>query len=321
MNGSPNTRWASGPSGRSHRSSSRASAPDVLEGVLVDSPAARSAGVDSGSGAGGGPFVEAEPVAPGLRAGAASVPGVEASPSGDSPGVGRSNGRMYSDPRVGQVVGDRRPVGDRSPRVVADGPVAPRVPSAVGRSTVVAGAAHGTHLPPGVGRSRVPAVAVGGVPGDGIGQPLPGGDPGALPPGTSTSLVLSGGNIASESGIVVMLPDPQAPGGLRAVQVPLASYVKQARGVGSGFFEFIGLGSSAFRAGLMGFVILALILFFGYLGSTLVANRYQFHEVQVAPGRSQFYRIDRWTGEMQRCQTDYRTARSPGAEGAPPPVC
>ena len=67
---------------------------------------------------------------------------------------------------------------------------------------------------------------------------------------------------------------------------------------GSGFFEFIGLGSSVFRAGLMGFVILAVILFFGYLGSTLVANRYQFHEVQVAPGRSQFYRIDRWTGEM-----------------------
>ena len=118
-----------------------------------------------------------------------------------------------------------------------------------------------------------------------------------------------------------MLPDPHAPGGLRAVQVPLASYVKQARGVGSGFFEFVGLGSSAFRAGLMGFVILAVILFVGYLGSTLVANRYQFHEVQVAPGRSQFYRIDRWTGEMQRCQTDYRTARPPGVDGLPPPVC
>ena len=274
-----------------------------------------------GLGLGGGRFVEAEPVAPGLPTGTAPIPGVEASPSSDSPRVARSNGRVYSDPRVGQVVGDRRPVGARSPRVVSDGPVAPRVPSAVGRSTVVAGAGHGTHLPPGVGRSRVPAVAVAGVPGDGIGQPLPGGDPGALPPGTSTSLVLSGGNIASESGIVVMLPDPQAPGGLRAVQVPLASYVKQARGVGSGFFDFIGLGSSAFRAGWMGFVILAVILFFGYLGSTLVANRYQFHEVQVAPGRSQFYRIDRWTGEMQRCQTDYRTARSPGAEGAPPPVC
>ena len=38
------------------RSSSRASAPDVLKGVLVDSPSARSNGVDSGSGIGGWAF-------------------------------------------------------------------------------------------------------------------------------------------------------------------------------------------------------------------------------------------------------------------------
>ena len=115
-----------------------------------------------------------------------------------------------------------------------------------------------------------------------------------------------------------MLPDPGAPGGMRAVQVPLASYVQQARGAASGLF---GTGSRFFRVALTGFAVLLIVALFGFLGSSLMANRYQFHEVQTAPGRSQFYRIDRWTGEMTRCQTDYRTFQGPDGEAAPPPVC
>ena len=40
---------------------------------------------------------------------------------------------------------------------------------------------------------------------------------------------------------------------------------------------------------------------FVYLGSSFVANRYEFREVEIAPGRVIFYRVDRWTGEMERC--------------------
>ena len=35
-----------------------------------------------------------------------------------------------------------------------------------------------------------------------------------------------------------------------------------------------------------------------------MANRDYFQEVQTAPGRSVFYKVDRWTGEMTRCRTD-----------------
>lgn len=104
--------------------------------------------------------------------------------------------------------------------------------------------------------------------------------------------------------------------------MPLASYLQQARGAGSGVFGgLFGTGSRFFRVALVGLAVLLILALFGFLGSSLVANRYQFHEVQTAPGRSEFYRIDRWTGEMTRCQTDYRMLQPPDGEAAPPPVC
>ena len=220
------------------RSSSRVPGADVLEAVLVDSPLARSDGVDSGCGAGGGAFVEAEPVAEALPTGVPPVPEIEASPSVGSPSVARSNGRAYSDPRLAQVVGDRRSAGARSPRVVSEGPVAPRVPSAVGRSTVLPGVGRGTRLPPGVGRSRVPAVAVSGVPMDGIGQPLPGDPLESILPSGSLLIGQGGGltvavdrargrhapsgseGLAKWWGVLFMLPLP-GPGCSSAGRVPL----------------------------------------------------------------------------------------------------
>ena len=56
------------------RSSSRVPGAGVLEAVLVDSPLARSDGVDSGCGAGGGAFVEEEPLPDELPAGVPPVP-------------------------------------------------------------------------------------------------------------------------------------------------------------------------------------------------------------------------------------------------------
>ena len=118
----------------------------------------------------------------------------------------------------------------------------------------------------------------------------------------SKSLVVSGGRVATESGVVVMLPGERPGDPLRAVRIPLASYVKGESGAprAGGFFS--GL-PQLFTYSLIVFGVLSVLLGFLYLGSGFVANRYEFREVEIAPGRVVFYRVDRWTGEMERCQS------------------
>ncbi|MCY4665909.1 MAG: hypothetical protein OXC00_14730, partial [Acidimicrobiaceae bacterium] len=58
------------------------------------------------------------------------------------------------------------------------------------------------------------------------------------------------------------------------------------------------------RVGIAVLCAAGVIFAFAFLGSSVVANRYYFQEVQTAPGRSVFYKVDRWTGEMTRCRTD-----------------
>ena len=184
---------------------------------------------------------------------------------GGHPGVHGGNGRLYPDPGVRHARPGGHPVGAssrtrtrRAPRARARS-AAPRVPAGVGRPVVGAGADHSSRLPAGVGASRAPAVepgvidsGVGGDPGHAL-QPVP---PRAEAGEQSTSLVLSGGQVSSELGIVVMLPDPQAPGGMRAVQVLLASYVLQARGAAGGLFgsgsPVLGRAARASRGWAMG---------------------------------------------------------------------
>ena len=39
-------------------------------------------------------------------------------------------------------------------------------------------------------------------------------------------------------------------------------------------------------------------------GMGVLSSRYEFREVAVSPGRSMYYRVDTWTGDMVRCRTD-----------------
>ena len=118
----------------------------------------------------------------------------------------------------------------------------------------------------------------------------------------SKSLVLSGGPVATESGVVVMLPGERPGDPMRAVRIPLGSYFKGdygAAGVG-GFFSG---APRVLKYLLIGFTVLSVLLGFVYLGSSFVADRYEFREVEIAPGRVIFYRVDSWTGEMERCRS------------------
>ncbi len=84
------------------------------------------------------------------------------------------------------------------------------------------------------------------------------------------------------------------------VRVPLAGYGGSSAG-GAGFLARM---PAAVRYFMIGLGIVVVLCGLAYLGSSAVANRYYFQEVSVAPGRSVFYRVDRWAGEMTRCRTD-----------------
>ena len=207
------------------------------------------AGADAAGGAraGGGDrdvrvpeveVMEAEPV-PGVGAGAGGCGGahgrraqyVDPATAGAPAGEPRRGVRAYVDPARQHRVEER---------VAVDS-----VRQAVGDPSAGESAGHMSHLPPGVGvsRSRQPQAPVqadgafGGLP---PGVPFPAGvhadmvSEGA----DSKSLVLSGGQVSSESGVVVMMPGAGPGGTMGAVRIPLASYVKGGYGAprAGGFF-------------------------------------------------------------------------------------
>ena len=160
-------------------------------------------------------------------------------------------------------------------------------------------------------------------------DPLPGVPGGALPvdarsplgpvpygAGVDRSLVVPGST--SESGVVVMLPGAGPDGRPRMARIPIASYVSQTTPP-SGVFAFLAGAPRFIRYAILLFAVLTVCMTFAYLGSTLVASRYAFTEVETAPGRSTFYRVDRWTGRMVRCSSTVVSASAPASD--PPPVC
>ena len=235
-------------------------------------------------------------------------------------GGGRGAAPHYGDPGSGvpraaasSGGGTRRAGPSRSHEVVEERVAVDSVRRVVGGPVSGDSPAHLSHLPPGIGTSSprpepghdgygVPSVDAGALEG------LPAG---ALPAGVhadvvsegadTQSLVLSGGRVSSESGVVLMLPGERPGDPPRAVRIPLASYIKaQKAGAGAGFFGGLPRLLKYF---LILFGVVSILLGFVYLGSSLVASRYEFREVEIAPGRVIFYRVDRWTGEMERCQS------------------
>ena len=301
------------------------------EAVVHDVPelAAASAGaaaaVAGGTRAGGNPagrrdggdarvpeVVDAEPSSLGGRHGGfrpdAYAGGHGRDPRYGDPGSGvpraaasSGGGPHHADPSRRHEVVEERVAVDSVRRVVG-GPVSGNSP------------AHLSHLPPGIGASAPrPEPGEGGhaVPASVDGGALEGLPPGVLPAGVhadvvsegadSKSLVLSGGPVSSESGVVLMLPGERPGDPPRAVRIPLASYVKAQRGAAGGGF-FGGL-PRLLKYFLILFGVVSVLLGFVYLGSSFVASRYEFREVEIAPGRVIFYRVDRWTGEMERCRS------------------
>ena len=204
-----------------------------------------------------------------------------------------------------------RPYTDSSRQHVVEERVAVEsVRQAVGDPSAGDSSAHTSQLPPGVGVSRARQVPGSHVL---VSEALEGLPPGVTLPGgmradmvsdgvDSKSLVVSGGPVATESGVVVMMPGAGPGGTVGAVRIPLASYFKGQYGAprAGGFFS----GLPRFlKYSLIAFAVVSVLLGFIYLGSSFVASRYEFREVEIAPGRVVFYRVDRWTGEMERCQS------------------
>ena len=115
------------------------------------------------------------------------------------------------------------------------------------------------------------------------------------------SLVVAGQPFVTESGVMVLLP-PGPDGTPRQARVPVASYMSE-RAPRIGFAAVFAAMPAFMRYFLIAFSVVSVCLGFAYLGSTVVASRYAFSEVEVAPGRSTFYRVDRWTGTMVQCAT------------------
>ena len=105
--------------------------------------------------------------------------------------------------------------------------------------------------------------------------------------------------MAAQPGVWMIVPGAGPDGAMGVVRVPLAGY-----GESSGSAGFFARMPAAARYFLIGLGIVVVLCGLAYLGSSAVANRYYFQEVTVAPGRSVFYRVDRWSGEMKRCRTD-----------------
>ena len=222
----------------------------------------------------------------------------------------------YHDPvleaaRAGAPPRGVRPYTDPSRQHVVEERVAVEsVRQAVGDPSAGDSSAHTSQLPSGVGVSRARQVPGSHVP---VSEALEGLPPGVTLPGgmradmvsegvDSKSLVVSGGPVATESGVLVMMPGAGPGGTVGAVRIPLASYVKGQYGAprAGGFFS----GLPGFlKYSLIAFGVVSVLLGFVYLGSSFVASRYEFREVEIAPGRVVFYRVDRWTGEMERCQS------------------
>ena len=132
-----------------------------------------------------------------------------------------------------------------------------------------------------------------------------------VPGGASAGLPVVGrlggpGAVVPGRGLVVLVPDEQ--GQFSPVTVSSDLFASAPRSVFASFFS----APRAFRWAVT--VLVALLLLFGaaYASMAVVASRYEFREVAVSPGRSTYYKVDRWTGRMTRCRTDM---------GAVGPVC
>ena len=265
--------------------------------------------------AGGGP-PGVESARDGVRVPQVEVVGPE--PVHDPCGDARVHGRHphYHDPALAVARSAAPPRGVRPytdpsrQHVVEERVAVESVRQAVGDPSAGDSSAHTSQLPPGVGVSRARPVPGSHVP---ISEALEGLPPGVSLPGgmradmvsegaDSKSLVVSGGAVATESGVLVMMPGAGPGGTVGAVRIPLASYFKGDYGAprAGGFFAGV---PRFLKYSLIVFGVVSVLLGFVYLGSSFVASRYEFREVEIAPGRVIFYRVDRWTGEMERCRS------------------
>ena len=132
-----------------------------------------------------------------------------------------------------------------------------------------------------------------------------------MAPGASAGLPVVGGlggsgGVVPGRGLVVLVSDEN--GQFSPVTVSSGLFRPAPRSVLASFFD----APRAFRWAVAGLVAVSLLFGAVYVSMAVVSSRYQFREVAVSPGRSVYYKVDRWTGRMTRCRTDV---------GAVGPVC
>ena len=154
------------------------------------------------------------------------------------------------------------------------------------------------HLPDAVGTPVLPMdgeIPSGGIPsGDSVGLGVDGNVfAGVSPHQALVPAAAAAQQMAAQPGVWMIVPGAGPDGAMGVVRVPLAGYGESAAGAG-----FLARMPAAVRYFMIGLGIVVVLCGLAYLGSSAVANRYYFQEVSIAPGRSVFYRVDRWSGEM-----------------------
>ena len=199
------------------------------------------------------------------------------------------------------------PAGDPAGSSAAPPSPAPGTGGSDGRAAPPRPRARSRRLPPGVARGR----AAGLLSGSGGFGPEPA-------RGSVSTTSPAGADAAAATGLVPYQPPPAGgPAGWAgappsAVYPPVYGYppLHGYQPVGVTFLGALIGDSRLMRAVVVLLMALALALGFAWLGSSVVAGRYEFREMAVAPGRAVYYRVDRWTGRMVRCGTEAAPSRS-----------
>lgn len=100
------------------------------------------------------------------------------------------------------------------------------------------------------------------------------------------------GRGAGESGrnLVVIVSDEK--GRVSPVHVSSDFLQPGSRSLLASFFD----APRAFRWGVAALLALSLLFTAAYVSMAVVSSRYEFREVAFSPGRSVYYKVDRWTG-------------------------
>ena len=121
--------------------------------------------------------------------------------------------------------------------------------------------------------------------------------PPSMPWSSASSSVVAASGLPRGAIVLVLGPD----GSFAPTRVSPDLFELSARPTLVGSF----LGTSWLVPCLLAVLLVLVLAGFGAQAAmNVLSSRYDFREVAVSPGRSMYYRVDPWTGDMVRCRTD-----------------